>query len=99
MGPLINEEAAKRNEAWIAEAVSGGAKLLCGGKRDRATVSPAVLTGTKPSMLVNCREIFGPVVTVEKFSSFDAALAEVNHSDFGLQAGILRGILCGSQGV
>jgi acyl-CoA reductase-like NAD-dependent aldehyde dehydrogenase len=88
VGPLINEAAARRNAEWIAEAVQGGAKLLCGGTRDGAMVTPAVLTGTSPAMRVNCKEIFGPVVTVEKFSDFDAALAEVNHSDFGLQAGI-----------
>src|SRR5271168_4262478 len=88
VGPLINEDAAKRNTAWIDEAVKGGAKLLCGGTREGATVTPAVLTGTSPAMRVNCKEIFGPVVTVEKFSSFEAALGEVNHSDFGLQAGI-----------
>jgi acyl-CoA reductase-like NAD-dependent aldehyde dehydrogenase len=88
VGPLINEEAARRNVAWIGEAVEGGAKLLCGGKREGATVTPAVLTSTRPAMRVNCKEIFGPVVTVEKFSNFDAVLGEVNHSDFGLQAGI-----------
>jgi acyl-CoA reductase-like NAD-dependent aldehyde dehydrogenase len=88
VGPLINEEAARRNVAWISEAVAGGAKLLCGGTREGSTVTPAVLTGTTPAMRVNCQEIFGPVVTVEKFSSFDAALGEVNHSKFGLQAGI-----------
>src|SRR5271170_3903740 len=88
VGPLINEEAAKRNTAWIDEAVKGGAKLLCGGTREGATVTPAVLTGTSPAMRVNCREIFGPVVTVEKFSGFSTALATVNNSDFGLQAGI-----------
>jgi acyl-CoA reductase-like NAD-dependent aldehyde dehydrogenase len=88
VGPLVNEDAAKRVEEWIAEATSGGAKLLCGGVRTGAIVTPAVLTGTKPGMLVNCREIFGPVVTVEKFSGFASALAMVNHSDFGLQAGL-----------
>jgi len=46
------------------------------------------LTGTHPAMRVNCKEIFGPVVTVEKFSSFEAVLGDVNRSDFGLQAGI-----------
>jgi glyceraldehyde-3-phosphate dehydrogenase (NADP+) len=88
VGPLINEEAARRNVEWIDEAVGGGAKLLCGGTREGATVTPTVLTGTSPAMRVNCQEIFGPVVTVEKFSSFDAALEAVNDSDFGLQAGI-----------
>lgn len=88
VGPLINEDAAKRVVEWIGEAVSGGAKLLCGGVREGATVTPAVLTGTAAGMQVNCKEIFGPVVTVEKFSSFDAALATINDSDFGLQAGL-----------
>jgi acyl-CoA reductase-like NAD-dependent aldehyde dehydrogenase len=88
VGPLISEEAARRNVAWIGEAVEGGAKLLCGGTREGSTVTPAVLTGTSPAMRVNCKEIFGPVVTVEKFSDFEAVLGEVNRSDFGLQAGI-----------
>src|SRR5277367_4763531 len=74
VGPLINEEAARRNEAWVGEAVAGGAKLLCGGTREGATVTPAVLTGTSAAMRVNCKEIFGPVVTVEKFSDFAAVL-------------------------
>jgi acyl-CoA reductase-like NAD-dependent aldehyde dehydrogenase len=88
VGPLINEEAARRVAEWIGEAVSGGAKLLCGGTREGATVTPTVLTGTSPTMRVNCKEVFGPVVTVEKFSNFDAVLEAVNDSDFGLQAGL-----------
>ncbi|MBZ5703365.1 MAG: aldehyde dehydrogenase family protein [Acidobacteriia bacterium] len=88
VGPLINEEAARRTAEWIAEAVSGGAKLLCGGARTGATVAPAVLTGTRPEMKVNCLELFGPVVTVERFRDFGEALASLNNSDFGLQAGL-----------
>jgi acyl-CoA reductase-like NAD-dependent aldehyde dehydrogenase len=87
-GPLINEEAAKRVVEWIEEAVRGGAKLLCGGQRTGSVVAPAVLTNTKPGMRVNCQEIFGPVVTVEKFSNYADALAELNSSPFGLQAGV-----------
>jgi acyl-CoA reductase-like NAD-dependent aldehyde dehydrogenase len=88
VGPLINEAAARRNVEWIEEAVRGGAKLLCGGRRTGAMVVPTVLTNTKPEMRVNCMEIFGPVVTVEKFSDYSDALASVNRSDFGLQAGL-----------
>jgi acyl-CoA reductase-like NAD-dependent aldehyde dehydrogenase len=88
VGPLISEAAAKRVVEWIDEAVRGGAKLLSGGKRNGSTVEPTVLTGTKANMRVNCLEIFGPVVTVEKFSSFDEALADINRSEFGLQAGL-----------
>jgi acyl-CoA reductase-like NAD-dependent aldehyde dehydrogenase len=88
VGPLITEAAARRNVEWIEEAVRGGAKLLCGGQRTGATVAPTVLTNTKPDMRVNCMEIFGPVVTVEKFSDYGDALASINRSDFGLQAGV-----------
>jgi acyl-CoA reductase-like NAD-dependent aldehyde dehydrogenase len=88
VGPLINEGAAERVVEWIGEAVNGGAKLLCGGQRNGATVTPAVLTNTKPAMRVNCMEIFGPVVTVERFTDYESALASVNQSDFGLQAGL-----------
>ncbi len=88
VGPLISEDAARRVAEWIEEAVRGGAQLLCGGKREGSTVTPAVLTNTKPEMRVNCMEIFGPVVTVEKFADYSDALASVNRSDFGLQAGL-----------
>ncbi len=88
VGPLINETAARRNIEWIEEAVRGGAQLLCGGTRTGASVTPAILTNTKPDMRVNCMEIFGPVVTVEKFSDYDDALDSINRSDFGLQAGV-----------
>jgi acyl-CoA reductase-like NAD-dependent aldehyde dehydrogenase len=88
VGPLINEDAARRVIDWVEEAVRGGAKVLCGGKRQGATVLPTVLTHTKPEMRVNCMEIFGPVVTVEKFRDFGDALKMMNRSDFGLQAGL-----------
>jgi acyl-CoA reductase-like NAD-dependent aldehyde dehydrogenase len=88
IGPLINETAARRNVEWIEEAVHEGAQLLCGGQRTGSTVTPAVLTNTKPAMRVNCMEIFGPVVTVEKFTDFGDSLDSVNGSDFGLQAGL-----------
>src|SRR5271156_3326611 len=88
VGPLINEAAARRVAEWIEEAVRGGAQLLCGGQRSGSTVTPAVLANTKPDMRVNCMEIFGPVVTVERFSDYSDALASINRSDFGLQAGL-----------
>ena len=87
--PLIREQDAVRVTQWIDDAVQAGAKLLCGGKRKAAMVEPAVLTGTSPQMRVNCAEIFGPVVTVERYETFEEALSAVNRSDYGLQAGVL----------
>jgi acyl-CoA reductase-like NAD-dependent aldehyde dehydrogenase len=87
--PLIREQDAVRVVEWIDEAVHSGAKLLCGGKRKGALVEPTVLTDTTPNMRVNCAEIFGPVVTVESYETFDEALGTINNSVYGLQAGIM----------
>jgi acyl-CoA reductase-like NAD-dependent aldehyde dehydrogenase len=88
VGPLIRESDAIRTTAWIEEAVHAGARLLCGGGRKNLVVEPTVLTGTRPDMKINCQEIFGPVVTIEPYQGFDDALRKVNHSTFGLQAGV-----------
>ncbi|ABF40533.1 aldehyde dehydrogenase [Candidatus Koribacter versatilis Ellin345] len=89
VGPLIRESDALRAESWVKEAVAQGATLLCGGTRKGSLLEPTVLTNTRPEMLVNCREIFAPVVTVEAYDDFNEALRQVNNSPFGLQAGIL----------
>jgi acyl-CoA reductase-like NAD-dependent aldehyde dehydrogenase len=88
VGPLIRESDALRVTHWIDEAVHSGARLLCGGGRHNSIVEPTVLTGTKPEMKVNCLEVFGPVVTVEPYHTFDEALRRINNSNYGLQAGL-----------
>jgi len=88
VGPLITESDAVRASDWAQEAISGGAKLLCGGKRHGSVLEPTVLTGTRPDMRVNCEEIFAPVKTVEAYDDFEDALAMLNRSRYGLQAGI-----------
>jgi len=47
VGPLIRLAEAERVEAWIKEAVAGGAKLVAGGERRGSVITPAILTGTK----------------------------------------------------
>ena len=88
VGPLINEDAARRAATWIEEAVAGGAKLLCGGHRTGSLLEPAVLTRTRPEMRVNCQEVFAPVVVVEPYDEFDEAIRRTNDSPYGLQAGV-----------
>lgn len=88
LGPVITEQAAQRVEAWVNEAVSSGATLLTGGPRDGKMMPATVLTGVRPEMRVMCEEVFGPVVNLVSFDSFDDALAQVDDSPFGLQAGI-----------
>jgi acyl-CoA reductase-like NAD-dependent aldehyde dehydrogenase len=89
VGPLIRASDAERVEAWVKEAVEGGAKLIAGGQRQGSVITPVILTGTKPGMKVRDEEVFGPVVAIEPYDDFEQALADVNHSRFGLQAGLL----------
>ncbi len=88
VGPMIQLADAERAEQWIAEAVREGAKVLCGGTRNGSVLAPTVLTGTTEKQRVNCQEIFAPVVTVEAYDDFGKAIAQVNRSPFGLQAGV-----------
>jgi acyl-CoA reductase-like NAD-dependent aldehyde dehydrogenase len=89
VGPMIRLSDAERVEAWVKEAVVGGAKLVSGGERKGSTVAPTILTATKAGMKVRDEEIFGPVLLIEPYDDFEDALAEVNHSKYGLQAGLL----------
>jgi acyl-CoA reductase-like NAD-dependent aldehyde dehydrogenase len=88
LGPLIDDAAAAQTEEWIAEAVAAGATVLAGGKRSGRMIEPTVLTGVPGDARVCREEAFAPVAVVEKVGDFGDALARVNDSDFGLQAGI-----------
>jgi glyceraldehyde-3-phosphate dehydrogenase (NADP+) len=85
---MIDEENAKRVESWVNEAVAAGAKVLCGGRRDKSFFYPTLITGTTGEMKVNAEEVFGPVVIVETFDHFTDAIAMMNNTRFGLQAGV-----------
>jgi len=89
VGPMVRPSEAKRIEAWIKEAIDGGAKLVAGGERKGSVFSPTILTDTKPGMKIRDEEAFGPVLIVEPYEDFEQALADVNHSRFGLQAGLM----------
>jgi glyceraldehyde-3-phosphate dehydrogenase (NADP+) len=85
---MIDEENAKRVEAWVNEAVTAGAKVLLGGKRQGSFYPATVLTQTNRTMKVNCEEVFGPVVLLEPYEHFENAIAQINDTRFGLQAGV-----------
>ncbi len=90
---MIDETNAIRVENWVNEAVEEGAKIVCGGNRNGTYYEPTVLVNTKPRMKVCALEVFGPVVTIEPFTDFKAAIAEVNDSEFGLQAGVFTNLI------
>lgn len=85
---LITVGEAERVENWIGEAVNSGAKLVTGGSRRRATIEPAILADVPAEVSLSCREAFGPVVGVNEYETLDEAIARVNESQYGLQAGI-----------
>lgn len=85
---MIDESHAKRIESWVDEAISNGAILLAGGKRQGSFYAPTVLTNTLNDMNVCKLEAFAPVVVIEPFTDFKQAVATINDSDFGLQAGV-----------
>jgi len=85
---LISESEAERVVSWIEDAIAKGATLLTGGKRTGATITPAVLENLPRSARMACSEVFGPVVSIDRFDDLEAAIDEVNGTPYGLQAGI-----------
>ena len=88
IGPMISEGEARRLKSWIDEAVEGGASVLTGGGREGNMLEATLLEGVHKDAKARNEEAFGPLAILQKFSDFDEALAEVNRSTFGLQAGI-----------
>jgi acyl-CoA reductase-like NAD-dependent aldehyde dehydrogenase len=88
IGPMISEGEARRLDNWIREAAEAGGKLLCGGQREGAMLQATLLENVDRSTNLYREEAFGPVAIISRFTDFNAALAEVNDSKFGLQAGI-----------
>jgi len=88
IGPLIAEEEARRLVEWIELAIGRGARLLCGGRREGALLEATLLENVPPDTELCAKEAFGPVAVLSSFTDFDQALAAVNDSVYGLQAGI-----------
>jgi len=88
MGPVIDEAAAAAVEERIAATLGKGARLLAGGTRERTLLAPTVLAGVEADHPVIAEETFGPVIAVRSFRDPGEAIAEVNASAYGLQAGI-----------
>ena len=89
IGPMIDAGEAERIDEWVREAVAAGARVLTGGSRvGPASYSPTVLTDVPRDARVCSQEVFAPLVVLERFTSIDEAVTEVNRSSYGLQAGI-----------
>ena len=88
VGTLIDEAAAKRVEQWVAEAIAQGARALTGGKRRAAQYEPTVLVDVQRSMRVVCDEVFGPVVTVQRYRDLKPVFEAISADQYGLHCGI-----------
>ena len=93
MGPLNSEATAAKFDRHVADAVSRGAKLRCGGRRAAGFptslyAEPTVLDGVTADMAIATEETFGPVVPVIEVASAEEALAATNGSPFGLTAAV-----------
>ena len=93
IGPMITVSAAEKAESWVEQAVESGAKMPLGGERRGNMFPPTVLEDVSCDQPAYCEEIFAPVAVISRYDDFDAALAEVNDSKFGLQAGVFTGDL------
>lgn len=88
LGPMVDTESAEKVEVWIKEAVGSGARLVIGGKRNGRMMEPTLLENVTANMKVCCNEVFAPVAVLFKYSDFKKMVAEINNSEFGLQAGV-----------
>jgi glyceraldehyde-3-phosphate dehydrogenase (NADP+) len=88
MGPVVDENNAKRIIEWINEAVSHGAKLVTGGERNYTLIPPTILIDVPLNTKMMTNELFGPAIGVRKFKKLDEAIELVNSSQYGLQAAI-----------
>ena len=88
LGPMIDEDAAKRLHGWIEEARQAGATLLCGGGREGAMLQATLMEDVPREAKVNRMEAFGPFALLAPFEAIEDAFDQVNDSDYGLQAGI-----------
>jgi acyl-CoA reductase-like NAD-dependent aldehyde dehydrogenase len=88
VGPVIQRSEVDRIAGWVQEAVAQGAEVLTGGEGDGPFFQPTLISDVTPEMKVCREEVFGPVVTISPYQTFEEALGVVNDSRFGLQAGV-----------
>lgn len=88
LGSLISPEAADKMEAFIADGVSKGAKLVAGGTRTGSVVSATLLDGVQSGMRSFDEESFGPVKPIIRVKDEDEAIRIANDTEYGLSAAV-----------
>ena len=95
VGPLIHEEARAKVEKYVSIGTDQGAEVVVGGKRPTGArvrngwfYRPTILAGVRPNHRVAQEEIFGPVLSVIRFSNFDEAVRINNGVKYGLSSSV-----------
>ena len=88
IGPMISAKEAQRLKGWVDDALAGGATLLAGGGCNGAMMDATLIENCSRDAALYREEAFGPAVILSQFTDWNEALAEVNDSKFGLQAGL-----------
>ena len=88
LGPVVHEKAAMEIEKRILDAKKLGARIIFGGDRSGAVISPTIIENTTEEMELIKEETFGPVVPLFSFSSTNELIDKINNSTFGLQCGV-----------
>jgi len=88
VGPMVTEQAARRTEQLVEEALGQGATLLCGHRRQGALYAPTVLETVSHDSRIWLQEVFAPVVILEPFDTLDQAVALANAPEYSLHAGV-----------
>jgi aldehyde dehydrogenase (NAD+) len=87
-GPMIDSANRDRVIEWIESAKAAGGTRLTGGAAEGSMVTPTLLDGVPDDQPIVASELFGPGAVLSTYDSFDEALARVNASRYGLQAGV-----------
>jgi 1-pyrroline dehydrogenase len=91
MGPVVSVAQQERVLGFLERARAAGAELVTGGGTGRAAgafIEPTVVAGVSQDSEIVQREVFGPVVTVQRFASEDDAISWANGVDYGLAASV-----------
>jgi acyl-CoA reductase-like NAD-dependent aldehyde dehydrogenase len=95
VGPQVNAAQIETSRRYVEIALSDGAQLLTGGHAltdgphaHGTFFAPTVLDGVKPSMRIAREEVFGPVVSLIEFDTFEQAIEIANSIDYGLSTAL-----------
>ena len=89
IGPMINRASIEKIKLHLQNAVQNGGEILAGGKQVDSSsqfISPAVITGATPDMLLANEETFGPVAPLFRFESEEEVVDSANDTPYGLAA-------------